>query len=77
MLNLTTGRVEISTQNHGFAVREHDLDGVAEVEHRNLNDDTVEGLRYLRFHRLLGAVPPRGLPPGRTTAATCSTSFSS
>ncbi len=49
VLNLTTGRVEISTQNHGFAVREDGLAGVAEVEHRNLNDDTVEGLRYLRF----------------------------
>lgn len=49
VLNLTTGRVEISTQNHGFAVREEGLDGIAEVDHRNLNDDTVEGLRYLRF----------------------------
>ena len=49
VLNLKTGRVEISTQNHGFAVREAGLDGVAEVEHRNLNDGTVEGLRYLGF----------------------------
>ncbi|MDT0632911.1 glutamine-hydrolyzing carbamoyl-phosphate synthase small subunit [Rubrivirga litoralis] len=49
VLNLETGRVEISTQNHGFAVRDAGLDGVAEVDHRNLNDDTVEGLRFLRF----------------------------
>ena len=49
VLNLATGHVEISTQNHGFAVREAGLEGVAEVDHRNLNDDTVEGLRYLRF----------------------------
>ncbi len=49
VLNLETGRVEISTQNHGFAVREQDLEGVAEVTQRNLNDDTVEGLRYLGF----------------------------
>ena len=49
VLNLTTGRVEISTQNHGFAVREQGVDGVAEVAHRNLNDGTVEGLRYLGF----------------------------
>ncbi len=49
VLNLTTGHVEISTQNHGFAVREAGLDGVAEVDHRNLNDDTVEGLRFVRF----------------------------
>ena len=49
VLNLATGHVEISTQNHGFAVREAGLDGVAEVDHRNLNDGTVEGLRFLRF----------------------------
>ena len=49
VLNLTTGHVEISTQNHGFAVREAGLDGVAEVDHRNLNDQTVEGLKFLRF----------------------------
>ena len=49
VLNLKTGSVEISTQNHGFAVREAGLEGVAEVDHRNLNDDTVEGLRFLRF----------------------------
>lgn len=49
VLNLTTGHVEISTQNHGFAVREEGLEGVAEVDHRNLNDGTVEGLRFLRF----------------------------
>jgi len=49
VLNLTTGHVEISTQNHGFAVQEAGLGGVAEVDHRNLNDQTVEGLKFLRF----------------------------
>lgn len=49
VLNLTTGHVEISTQNHGFAVREEGLDGIAAVDHRNLNDGTVEGLRFERF----------------------------
>ena len=49
VLNLSTGHVEISTQNHGFAVREAGLEGVAEVDHRNLNDQTVEGLRFVRF----------------------------
>ncbi|WP_420457362.1 glutamine-hydrolyzing carbamoyl-phosphate synthase small subunit [Rubrivirga sp.] len=49
VLNLTTGHVEISTQNHGFAVREEGSEGVAEVDHRNLNDGTVEGLRFSRF----------------------------
>lgn len=45
--NLTSGRVEITTQNHGFAVDAESLpDQGAVVTHRNLNDDTIEGLRY-------------------------------
>jgi carbamoyl-phosphate synthase small subunit len=44
--NLLTGRVEISSHNHGFAVSaESDLGG-AQVTHINLNDQTVEGLRH-------------------------------
>ena len=40
--DLTTGKVEITSQNHNYCV---DLDGVPDVEvtHRNLNDGTVEG----------------------------------
>ncbi len=50
VINLDTGHVEISTQNHGFAVREDTItDAVARVNHRNLNDGTVEGLRFARF----------------------------
>lgn len=50
VLNTATGRVEITTQNHGFAVREDTLDpAVATVGHRNLNDGSVEGLRFARF----------------------------
>lgn len=48
--NLQTGHVEISTQNHGFAVDADSVtDSVAEVTHINLNDKTVEGLRYKLF----------------------------
>ena len=46
ILNLKTGRVEITTQNHGFAVSEDDLPEELEITHRNLNDDTVAGLRH-------------------------------
>jgi carbamoyl-phosphate synthase small subunit len=45
--NLDTGRVEITSQNHGFAVERESLErqgGV--VTHINLNDDTVEGFRH-------------------------------
>jgi carbamoyl-phosphate synthase small subunit len=42
--DLTTGKVEITAQNHGFAVDDASLAGRAEVTHLNLNDRTVEGL---------------------------------
>jgi carbamoyl-phosphate synthase small subunit len=44
--NLDTGRVEITSQNHGFAVAEDSLPGDLEITHRNLNDNTIEGLRH-------------------------------
>jgi carbamoyl-phosphate synthase small subunit len=44
--NLETGRVEITSQNHGFAVAEDTLPADLEVTHRNLNDNTIEGLRH-------------------------------
>ena len=45
-MDLTTRKVEITTQNHGFAVDEDSLKGAAEVTHINLNDHTVEGLAH-------------------------------
>ncbi|HEX4062348.1 MAG TPA: glutamine-hydrolyzing carbamoyl-phosphate synthase small subunit [Streptosporangiaceae bacterium] len=55
--DLTTGRVHITSHNHGFAVRPPDDPGAkgpfgtpygaAIVSHRNLNDGVVEGLRLL------------------------------
>ncbi len=42
--DLTTGKVEITAQNHGFAVDEASLSGDSRVTHVNLNDKTVEGL---------------------------------
>jgi carbamoyl-phosphate synthase small subunit len=42
--DLTTGKVEITSQNHGFAVDDTSLKGKAVVSHINLNDGTVEGL---------------------------------
>jgi carbamoyl-phosphate synthase small subunit len=44
--NLGTGRVEITAQNHGFAVAEDTLPSDLEVTHRNLNDQTIEGVRH-------------------------------
>ena len=45
--NLDTGRVEITSQNHGFAVEKASLEAAGGViTHINLNDDTVEGFRH-------------------------------
>ncbi|BBF41443.1 carbamoyl-phosphate synthase small chain [Lachnospiraceae bacterium KM106-2] len=46
--DLSTGRVYISSQNHGYVVDENSLDPtVAEVSFINVNDKTVEGVHYL------------------------------
>ncbi len=48
--NLDTGQVEVTTQNHGFAVDPESIDPeTARVTHVNLNDDTIEGLRFKQF----------------------------
>jgi len=49
ILNLDNGRVEITTQNHGFAVEEETLPADLEITHRNLNDNTVAGLRHRKL----------------------------
>jgi carbamoyl-phosphate synthase small subunit len=45
VMDLRTGKVEITSQNHGFAVDAESVRGRAELSHTNLNDRTVEGLR--------------------------------
>ena len=44
--DLRTGRISITSQNHGFAVDADSLPANVEVTHLNLNDDTVEGIRH-------------------------------
>jgi carbamoyl-phosphate synthase small subunit len=44
--DLTTGKVAITSQNHGFAVDPDSLPPEIEVTHINLNDQTVEGMRH-------------------------------
>ncbi|MCA3008130.1 MAG: glutamine-hydrolyzing carbamoyl-phosphate synthase small subunit [Phycisphaerales bacterium] len=46
VIDLTTGKVEITSQNHSYAIDPQSLpDGVA-MTHKNLNDNTCEGLRH-------------------------------
>jgi carbamoyl-phosphate synthase small subunit len=45
--NLLTGKIEITSQNHGFAIDPATLDpGAVEITHINLNDGTNEGFRH-------------------------------
>jgi carbamoyl-phosphate synthase small subunit len=46
VLNCITGQVEITSQNHGFAVHEETLPDCLEITHRNLNDNTIAGVRH-------------------------------
>jgi len=47
VLNRRTGKVEITSQNHGFCVDPDSLrDSDIEITHLNLNDQTVEGMRH-------------------------------
>src|SRR5690606_8350138 len=64
--NLITGKVEVTTQNPGFAVAEDSIrEKFAAVTHRNLNDGTIEGLRFkeraalsVRYHPEASPAPP-------------------
>jgi len=49
--DIATGRVEITSQNHSFAVDMESITAAAELEltHLNLNDQTVEGLAHTRL----------------------------
>ena len=44
--NLATGHVEITSQNHNFAVQDASVPDCLEVTHVNLNDNTIEGVRH-------------------------------
>ena len=46
IMDLTTGKVEITSHNHGFAVDADSLPEGVEVTHINLNDKTVAGLKH-------------------------------
>ncbi len=47
--NLETGKVEITSQNHGYAVDPESLPPEVKITHINLNDNTVEGMRHLNL----------------------------
>ncbi|MEX2657961.1 MAG: glutamine-hydrolyzing carbamoyl-phosphate synthase small subunit [Balneolales bacterium] len=61
--NTATGLVEITTQNHGFAVDEEKIDtSKVEVTHLNLNDQSIEGLRFKNFSGISIQYHPEASP---------------
>ena len=46
VIDLSTGKVEITSHNHSYAVDPTSLPDSVVVSHKNLNDETVEGLRH-------------------------------
>ena len=47
MKDLATGRVYISSQNHGYVIKSESIpEDIAEVSFINVNDRTIEGLNY-------------------------------
>ncbi len=66
--NLKTGRIEITSQNHGFAVREETLPNGVELTHRNLYDGTVEGIESLSLRAWSVQYHPESSPGPRDSS---------
>lgn len=50
VMNLSTGKVEMTSQNHGYAVEEESLKGTDLImSHQALNDKSVEGVRHSKY----------------------------
>jgi carbamoyl-phosphate synthase small subunit len=60
--NLRTGAVEITSQNHGFAVDPATLPPEVEVTHINLNDGTLEGMRHRELPIMAVQYHPEAAP---------------
>jgi carbamoyl-phosphate synthase small subunit len=67
--DMKSGRVYISSQNHGYVVKEDTLDrNIAEVSFLNVNDGTVEGVHYLGKNVLTVQFHPEASPGPKDSA---------
>jgi carbamoyl-phosphate synthase small subunit len=63
VLNQLTGKVEITSQNHGFAVDPDSLNAnQIDLTHRNLNDQTLEGFRHRHYPAFCVQYHPEAAP---------------
>ncbi len=60
--DLSTGKIEITSQNHGFAVDESTIPQGVEITHINLNDKTVEGIRHTQMPAFSVQYHPENAP---------------
>ena len=66
--DLKRDRVYITSQNHGYAIDDKTIDPkIAEVSHINLNDNTVEGLKYKNKEIYTVQFHPEACPGPRDT----------
>ena len=66
--NLLTDTVEITSQNHNFALKTDSLPPTLEVTHLNLNDHTIEGIRHRREPMMSVQYHPEAAPGPRDAA---------
>ena len=67
--DLKNGRIYITSQNHGYYVKEETVpEDIAKVSHININDGTVEGLRYLNKNISTVQFHPEACPGPEDTA---------
>ena len=69
VVELATGRVAVTSHNHGFAVDGDSLPGGVRVTHTNANDGVVEGLSAWTCPPSRSSTTPRP-PPAPTTPTT-------
>lgn len=63
--DMATGKIEITSQNHGFSVEDASLPSEVEVTHVNLNDNTVEGISHRGIRAFSVQYHPENAPGPR------------